>query len=58
MIRLLGSLGAKEAPPPLQVFMTTHSPAALRELWGSQLFVIRGSAEKHEVQFIGTADGI
>lgn len=58
IIRLLGSLGAKEAPPPLQVFMTTHSPAALRELSGSQLFVTRGSAEKHDVQVIGTADGI
>ena len=36
--------------------MTTHSPAALRELSGNELFVIRGSAEKHEVQFIGTAE--
>ena len=58
IIRLLGSLGAKEVPPPLQVFMTTHSPAALRELSGSQLFVTRGSAEKHDVQVIGTTDGI
>ena len=29
IIRLLGSLGAKEPEPPLQVFMTTHSPVAL-----------------------------
>jgi putative ATP-dependent endonuclease of OLD family len=28
IIRLLGSLGAKEKSPPLQVFMTTHSPVA------------------------------
>lgn len=58
IIRLLDSLGAKEAPPPLQVFMTTHSPVALRELSGSQLFVTRGSAERHEVRVVGTADGI
>lgn len=58
IIRLLGSLGAKEAPPPLQVFMTTHSPVALRELSGSQLFVTRGTAEQHEVHAVGTADDI
>lgn len=58
IIRLLGSLGAKEMPPPLQVFMTTHSPVALRELSGNQLFVTRGTAESHEVSTVGTADGI
>ena len=34
IIRLLGSLGAKLSEPPLQVFMTTHSPVALAELSG------------------------
>lgn len=58
IIRLLGSLGAKEASPPLQVFMTTHSPVALRELSGNQLFVTRGSAARHEVHVVGTANGI
>jgi len=58
IIRLLGSLGAKDAPPPLQVFMTTHSPVALRELSGNQLFVARGAVEQHDVRSIGTADGI
>jgi hypothetical protein len=58
IIRLLGSLGAKEAPPPLQIFMTTHSPVALRELSGNQLFVTRGAPERHEVRVVGTADGI
>src|SRR3546814_4989268 len=58
IIRLLGSLGAKEAPPPLQVFMTTHSPVALLELSGNQLFVVRGAPERHEVRVVGTADGI
>lgn len=34
IIRLLGSIGAKIAPPPLQAFLTTHSPVALKELRG------------------------
>jgi putative ATP-dependent endonuclease of OLD family len=58
IIRLLGSLGAKEAPPPLQVFMTTHSSVALRELSGDQLFVTRTSTEKHQIKVVGTADNI
>jgi putative ATP-dependent endonuclease of OLD family len=58
IIRLLGSLGAKETQPPLQVFMTTHSPVALRELSGNQLFVTLGAAQRHEVRPVGTADGI
>jgi hypothetical protein len=58
IIRLLGSLGAKEKNPPLQVFMTTHSPVALRELAGSQLFVTRPAADKHEVLAVGTANEI
>ncbi|MBM3551946.1 MAG: DUF2813 domain-containing protein [Alphaproteobacteria bacterium] len=58
IIRLLGSLGAKEAPPPLQVFMTTHSPVALRELSGNQLFVTRCAAERHEIRAVGSADDI
>ena len=36
--------------------MTTHSPVALRELSGNQLFVMRGSTERHEVRVVGTAD--
>lgn len=44
IIRLLDSLGAKEKIPPLQVFMTTHSPIALQELNGNQLFVTRPAA--------------
>ncbi|HID9189338.1 TPA: AAA family ATPase [Serratia marcescens] len=32
LTRLLNSLGARETPPPLQVFLTTHSPVAVREL--------------------------
>lgn len=58
IIRLLGSLGAKENDPPLQVFMTTHSPVALRELSGGQLFVVRPTTDKHEVLTVGTEDDI
>ncbi|MGL5445980.1 MAG: ATP-dependent nuclease [Rhabdaerophilum sp.] len=58
IIRLLGSLGAKEKTPPLQVFMTTHSPVALRELSGSQLFVARRSGDRQDVLSVGTADGV
>jgi putative ATP-dependent endonuclease of OLD family len=55
--RFLGSLGAKEAAP-LQVFLTTHSPIALRELSGGQLFVLRRGAHGHEVRPVGNDDGI
>jgi hypothetical protein len=58
IIRLLGSLGAKEKDPPLQVFLTTHSPVVLRELSGDQLFVVKPSAGKHEVRGVGSADEI
>lgn len=43
IIRLLGSLGAKEVPPPLQVIATTHSPVVVRELSAPQLAVLRKS---------------
>jgi hypothetical protein len=56
IIRLLGSLGAKEKNPPLQVFMTTHSPVALRELSGSQLVIMRPAADEHEALSVGIAD--
>jgi len=55
--RFLGSLGAKEAAP-LQVFLTTHSPVALRELSGNQLFVLRRGESGHEARSVGTDDGI
>lgn len=58
IIRLLSSLGAKETNPPLQVFMTTHSPVALRELAGGQLFVTRPSAVKHDILIVGTENDI
>jgi len=39
VIGFLGSLGAKDKPPAFQVFATTHSPAAVRELTAAQLFL-------------------
>lgn len=59
LTRLLNSLGAKENPPPLQVFLTTHSPVAVRELNGNQLFVVRKSPDgAHQVLQVGVADDI
>ena len=55
--RFLGSLGAKEAAP-LQVFLTTHSPVALRELSGGQLFVLRQGIQGHEARMVGADNDI
>ncbi|MGZ0174325.1 MAG: ATP-dependent nuclease [Planctomycetales bacterium] len=56
IVRFLGSLGAKEPDPPLQVFMSTHSPVVLQELSGDQLFVVRPNADQHDVLSVGTSD--
>ncbi len=56
IIRLLGSLGAKASEPPLQVFMTTHSPVALAELSGTQVFVTRKAGAVHTVVAVGASD--
>ncbi|MGH6641274.1 MAG: ATP-dependent nuclease [Bradyrhizobium sp.] len=58
IIRFLGSLGAKEKAPPLQVFMTTHSPVALRELAGSQLVVLRETGGRHVATNVGSEDDV
>ena len=58
LMRLLDSLGAKDATQPLQVFMTTHSPVTLRELASTQLFVVRQRAGIHTVTCAGSDDGI
>ncbi|CAG9225646.1 ATP-dependent endonuclease [Paraburkholderia sabiae] len=54
----LVSLGCKEANPPLQAFMTSHSPVVLRELSGAQLFVVRKDPTSHTIQAAGTGDEI
>lgn len=41
VIRLLDALGAKQQLPTSQVYVTTHSPVAIRELSGDALFVLR-----------------
>lgn len=58
IMRLLGSLGAKEMGEPLQAFMTTHSPVALRELSGNQLNIVRGLNNRHEVLNVGTDSSV
>lgn len=58
IIRLLHSIGAKDKPPPMQAFVTTHSPVVLRELSGTQISVLRNSAAGHGAQCAGDDDGI
>lgn len=58
LTRLLSSLGSKERVPPLQVFMTTHSPVVLRELSGAQLFVVRATAGTHSAMQVGSGDDV
>jgi hypothetical protein len=58
IIRLLGSLGAKESSEPLQVFMTTHSPTALKELSGGQLYILRRDNELHNCIYVGKQDDV
>jgi putative ATP-dependent endonuclease of the OLD family len=52
--RLLHSLGAKERDPPLQGFLTTHSPVVLREISAEQLTLLRRGSDKHTVLPIGS----
>ncbi|WP_299902841.1 ATP-binding protein [uncultured Ruegeria sp.] len=57
IIRLLASLGAKEEEPPLQAFVTTHSPTVLRELSGNQLYVLRKTEDQsHQAMQVGIED--
>ncbi|RXT62627.1 MULTISPECIES: ATP-dependent nuclease [Pseudomonas] len=58
LIRFMDSLGAKNIPDPLQVFLTTHSPVALRELSGHQLFVVRPRQGHHQVLQAGISDDV
>lgn len=58
LTRLLSSLGAKDKSAPLQIFMTAHSPVVLRELSGTQLFVVRANGEGHMVLQVGEADDV
>lgn len=56
IIRFLNSLGAKEAAPAVQSFLTTHSPVVLRELRGNQMFVLRSGNACHNALNVGDND--
>lgn len=56
LTRLLNAIGAKNKDPGSQVFLTTHSPVALRELRGDQLYVVRRNQEKHLLTPVGLSD--
>lgn len=58
LVRLLDSLGAKDTKSTLQVFLTTHSPVALRELSGDQLFIVRRGASNHFILPVGNDDDV
>jgi len=58
LVRFLDSLGAKETAPPLQIFMTSHSPVAVRELSGHQVFIVRARTDHHDVLCAGEGDDI
>ncbi len=58
LIRLLHSIGSKESPPPLQAFLTTHSPVVVRELSADQLTVLRQRKDGHGLMNVGSKDDI
>jgi len=58
ILRLLGSIGAKDMAPSIQSFLTTHSPVALRELSGSQLWMLRKQSAGHTIECLGASDPV
>lgn len=56
--RLLESLEVKEMQPKVQTFATTHSPVVVRELSGSQLWIMRRSGANHDIRLAGTDSAI
>ncbi|OAN53514.1 ATP-dependent nuclease [Sphingobium sp. TCM1] len=58
IIRLLAELGAKETNPPLQAFVTSHSPVAVRELSIQQLHVVRPGPFGHTVSWMARAGDV
>lgn len=56
--RLLASLGAKDRQSPLQVFMTTHSPVAVRELNAGQLWRLKQGADGHSISWAGNSEEV
>ena len=58
IIRLIGLLGAKEKESSQQAFATTHSPVALKEFSGDQLFIVRKGATEHSIASVGVTDDL
>lgn len=58
IICLLQAIGSNESLPPLQAFITTHSPVAVRELSGDQIFIVREGDEGHSVLKAGTSEDV
>lgn len=58
IIMLLAALGSKDRPAPLQVFMTTHSPVAVRELSTDQLYILRRQDDRHHILSAADKSGI
>ncbi|EPX76407.1 ATP-dependent nuclease [Salipiger mucosus] len=55
--KFLTALGSKQAEPPMQVFMSTHSPVVLRELKSPQLGLVR-AGQNHSVMPAGHTDDV
>lgn len=53
IIRFLHALGAKDSPPVLQVFMTSHSPVIVRELRVDQLTIVRREGDLLSMKWVG-----
>ncbi|KQV41238.1 ATP-binding protein [Rhizobium sp. Root1204] len=58
IIALLGELGAKDPVAQFQVFVTTHSPVAVRELYATQLHVVRRYGAQHYVNWLGNSPDV
>ncbi|MGB5786904.1 MAG: AAA family ATPase [Stenotrophomonas geniculata] len=59
VISLLHSLGSKEEDAPVQVFMTTHSAVAVRELGGDQLVIVRKTdTARHVMRWVSSEDSV
>ncbi|MCS4092633.1 ATP-dependent endonuclease [Rhizobium sp. BK176] len=53
IVRFLDNLGAKQKESSLQVFLTSHSPVAVRELAVEQISIVRRVGNRHEVRWVG-----
>lgn len=56
--RLLESLEIKAQQPKVQTFATTHSSVVVREIAGSQLWIMRRCGGDHDMRLAGTSGAI